>query len=69
MPIPRTREALEWLQARGLVVYIYTHMGRVYAARSALEKLYQPYPDALEPNAGLEARVTAYRDGEKLAGL
>lgn len=69
MPIPRTREALEWLQARGLVTYIYTHMGRVYAARSALEKLYQLYPDALEPNAELEARVTAYRDGEKLAGL
>ncbi|BES81609.1 DEAD/DEAH box helicase [Pyrodictium abyssi] len=70
MPLPRAREALEWLQARGLAVYIYTHLGRVYAARTALQKLYTLYREALEPDRELEARITVYgENGQRLAGL
>lgn len=66
MPLERVREAVNWLLSRGLVVYIYTHLGKTFIAKSRLEKLYGEFAECLTPDNGIEASITVYTNGTKL---
>ncbi len=69
MPLPRVKEALEWLVKRDLAVYIYTVYGKVYAAKHVLDKLYNSYREYLEPDEDIDATITVTLPSGKTRSL
>ncbi len=69
MPRDMAEEAVRRLARHGEVVYIYTHLGRTYAASSDLGLLEEQFAEYLDPDPELRARIKAYIDGGETVSL
>jgi superfamily II DNA or RNA helicase len=68
-PLERVREALRWLAEKGLAVYIYTPLGRVYAAKPAIGMLRERFPESMEPGrVRVEATIVCEGPGWRIRG-
>ncbi len=62
-PLERIEAGLQWLLRNGYAVYIYTPIGRIYAAQSSIGKLYDRYRESLTPKPGVEATINVETSG------
>lgn len=68
-PLRRIETHVNWLLRRGLLVYIYTSYGRVYAPSYAAMRLRELYTRETTPSPGVEATITAYASTGKEARI
>ena len=59
----RARAHARRLARQGRLVYIHTPTGRVYAASTAIHKLYEDYPEYLDPDPNTRATLTLTLQG------
>ncbi len=64
-PLRRLEPHISWLLRRGLLVYIYTRHGRVYAPSYSVDTLRRLYPRETTPDPGAEATITYEASGSK----
>ncbi len=69
-PYDMVIRALKKIMERGEIVYIYTHLGKVYAVSSDIEILYENYPEYLSPNRELRGKVkyTVQKTSRSISG-
>ncbi len=60
MPLNDVKSALNKLMRRGDVVYIYTHLGKVYISSYDLDVLYDEYPEYLTPQNDVYGKAKVY---------
>ncbi len=60
MPLSDVKSALSKLMRRGDVVYIYTHLGKVYISSYDISSLYDEYGEYLSPDKELVGKVKVY---------
>lgn len=69
MPMDLLRQAVKKLEEKGLVIYIYTHLGKTYALPQDKHVLFEQYGEYLEPDKSLEARIKPFIDKNELKAI
>ncbi len=69
MPHDMVLQGLRKLMERGEVIYIYTYLGKTYALSNETELLEERFPEYLDPDPGLEARIKPYVDKRQLRSV
>ncbi len=69
IPTDILKSDLTKLCKHGDVVYIYTHLGKVYIASSSLNVLYEHFPEYLDPSDEYEGKAVPYTDRGRERGV
>ncbi len=69
MPLDMVLKGIKRLEDKGMVIYIYTYLGKTYVLPEDLEILYEQYGEYLEPDPFLVARIKPYIDNEELKAV
>ncbi|RLG90592.1 MAG: DEAD/DEAH box helicase, partial [Thermoprotei archaeon] len=69
MPLDMVLKGIKRLENKGMVIYIYTYLGKTYVLPEDLEILYEQYNEYLEPDLSLVARIKPYIDNEELKAV
>ncbi|MCD6196565.1 MAG: DEAD/DEAH box helicase family protein [Staphylothermus sp.] len=69
MPLDMVLKGIKRLKDKGMVIYIYTYLGKTYVLPEDLEILYEQYSEYLEPDLSLVARIKPYIDNEELKAV
>ena len=69
-PYDMVIRALKKIMERGEIIYIYTHLGKIYAVTSDIEILYEDYQEYLSPNKELQGKVkyTVQKTSRSISG-
>jgi len=69
-PYDMVNRALKKIMERGEIIYIYTHLGKIYAVTSDIEILYEDYQEYLSPNKELQGKVkyTVQKTSRSISG-
>ncbi len=69
MPLDMVLKGIKRLEDKGMVIYIYTYLGKTYVLPDDLEILYEQYGEYLEPDPFLVAKIKPYIDNEELKAV
>ncbi len=69
MPMDILRKALKRLGEKGMVMYIYTHLGKTYAVPEDAEVLEEMYGEYLDPSPSLTVKVKPIVGGKEQKSL
>ncbi len=69
MPLDMVLKGIKRLEDKGMIIYIYTYLGKTYVLPDDLEILYEQYGEYLEPDPFLVARIKPYIDNEELKAV
>ncbi|MCD6301321.1 MAG: DEAD/DEAH box helicase family protein [Staphylothermus sp.] len=69
MPLDMVLKGIKRLEDKGLIIYIYTYLGKTYALPEDIEILYEHYGEYLDPDPSLVARIKPYIDNGELKAI
>ncbi len=69
MPLDMVLKGIKRLEDKGMVIYIYTYLGKTYALPEDLEILYEQYGEYLEPDPFLTARIKPFIENNELKAV